>query len=84
MDKNWLVQIFVPTTDPEGKGSVGTGYPVARERILTARHVVFHENRDDSKPIEARWYHLDESQREWRTVSKIIWDSKKEEVAVIE
>jgi len=84
MDKNRLVQIFVPTTDPEGKGSIGTGYPVAKDRILTAHHVVFPENRDDSKPIEIRWYHLDESQRGWRTISRMVWDSQKEDVAVLE
>lgn len=84
MDKNLLVQIFVPTTDPEGKGSIGTGYPVAHDRILTARHVVFPENRDSTRPIEVRWYHLNEAPREWQTVSQIVWDSQKEDVAVLE
>ncbi|MFM8442234.1 MAG: serine protease [Methylococcus sp.] len=84
MDKRLLVQLFVPTTDPEGKGSIGTGYSVDKDRILTARHVVLPKNRDTSKPIEIRWYHLDEPRRGWRPCRKILWDSSQEDVAVIE
>jgi len=55
-----LVQIFVPTFDEDGSdgggkiGSIGTGYPVAPEVILTARHVIEPENRDENYAIGIR------------------------------
>ncbi len=53
MDENLLVRIFVPTAN--GRSRLGTGYPVARDRILTARHVVCPQDRDDSQPIHVHW-----------------------------
>lgn len=83
IDTNLLVQIFVPTSD--GKGKVGTGYPVAPGRILTARHVLFPDNRDHDRPIEVRWYYQDGRLRDWKEVKKIHWCGDGEiDVAVIE
>jgi hypothetical protein len=53
MDENLLVRIVVPTVD--GKTRLGTGYPVARDRILTARHVVTPSDRDANQPIQIHW-----------------------------
>lgn len=57
MNKNLLVEIFVPIIDPAGGGMIGTGYPVTKDRILTARHVLLPPNRDANKSIEIRWHH---------------------------
>ena len=39
MDKNLLVEIFVPTQGSGGKvGELASGYPVGRDLILTALH----------------------------------------------
>ncbi|MCP5197411.1 MAG: hypothetical protein H6974_11605 [Gammaproteobacteria bacterium] len=58
MNKDLIVAIFVPTTG-KGKmlGRIGTGYPIADDLILTARHVIEPENRDDQKPMMVRWFH---------------------------
>ena len=53
MDENLLVRIIVPTVD--GKARLGTGYPVARDRILTARHVVAQPDWDKNQPIQIQW-----------------------------
>ena len=74
MDKNLLVEIFVPTAG-EG-GLIGTGYPVAKDRILTARHVLLPEDRDPQRPIEVRWYHQQGAAREWIATGDdaIVWE----------
>ncbi|MCF1182032.1 hypothetical protein L0E83_01100 [Marichromatium gracile] len=61
MDVRYFVRIEVPTfrneTDDGGgtHGVTGTGYPVGRDLILTALHVVKRKNRDDRYPIRIRW-----------------------------
>src|SRR5271166_515360 len=55
MDRSLLVRIFVPTRE-EGVGNTGTGYPVGRDLILTARHVVEPPDRDPKSPIQILWY----------------------------
>ena len=57
MDENLLVRIIVPTVD--GKARLGTGYPVARDRILTARHVLAQPDRDENQPIQIQWQAAD-------------------------
>lgn len=62
MDKSLLVKIFVPTFDTGGRdgggrvGNVGTGFPVGRDLILTARHVLEPEDRDARYRIGVRWH----------------------------
>jgi hypothetical protein len=55
MDRSLLVRIFVPTRE-EGVGNTGTGYPVGRDLVLTARHVVEPPDRDPKSPIQILWY----------------------------
>ena len=58
MDKNLLVEIFVPTQGSGGKrGEFASGYPVAPDLILTARHALNPPDRDLDHPIEMRWRH---------------------------
>lgn len=72
MNKNLLVEIFVPTGGK--RGYIATGYPVARNRILTARHVLFPADRDEQSPIVVRWYHQREEARQWRPINNIVWE----------
>jgi hypothetical protein len=72
VDRNLLIEIFVPRTG--GGGNIATGYPVAKNRILTARHALFPPNRDTMKPIEVRWRHQSGEAREWRGINAIAWD----------
>jgi hypothetical protein len=61
IDPRFLVRVEVPTRvdgqrDGGGKhGTTGTGYPVGKDLILTARHVVEPAQRDRSYRIRARW-----------------------------
>jgi hypothetical protein len=83
MDKNQLVEIFVPTRDGADSGQIGTGYPVAPDRILTARHVLFPASRDETRRIEVRWYHLLGEARQWRPIDRIVWDGGTESDAAL-
>ena len=74
MNKNLLIEIFVPTTDGSDVGIKATGYPVGARRIITARHVLFPNNRDETKPIEVRWYHQTGQAAIWRQITRIAWD----------
>ncbi len=69
MDENLLVRISVPTVD--GKARLGTGYPVARDRILTARHVVT-PGRDENQPIQILWPAAADVSG-GATVGRIVW-----------
>jgi hypothetical protein len=85
MNKNLLVQIFVPTRD--GEGQIATGYPVDRNRILTARHVLFPKDRDADRPIELRWYWQQGPARQWREIQddSVIWEGSEDcDAALIE
>ncbi len=57
MDKDLLVEIFADFDSDDGKGKISTGYPVAKDRILTARHGLYDENGSLASKIEIRWYY---------------------------
>ncbi|MCP4702438.1 MAG: hypothetical protein GY862_37100 [Gammaproteobacteria bacterium] len=74
MNKNLLVEIFADVGG--GEGHIATGYPVAKERIITARHAIFPENRKP-RAIELRWHHLEGAAKEWLALDPeecIVWD----------
>lgn len=57
MNKSLLVAVFVPIKDAAGEdsGELATGYPVGKDLILTARHVLHPEPpncRDNNRPIK--------------------------------
>jgi hypothetical protein len=88
MDKTLLIGVFVPTTDAAGtdhkgqEGAIATAYPVARDLILTARHL-FHPDpptfRDQRYPVKVRWHyyrqHPQADQHGWIPLAKdaIVW-----------
>jgi len=74
-DLDLLVEIFVGNG---GQGHVGTGYPVARDRILTAGHVLFPDGWNSAAPVHLRWHYRRDSDSKagrWQPVSRdrILW-----------
>ncbi len=87
MNKNLVVEIFTPVTGPDpGQGVIGTGYPIAKNRILTARHVVLPDNRNPTAPTEIRWRHPQLAAHGWiECAAELAWESPPElDVAVLE
>jgi hypothetical protein len=87
MDKNLTAEIFVPTRGSAGnEGNIGTGYPVGKGLLMTARHVLFPADRDEDYPIQLRWRHpgLRDGERDWIPIDDILWQSPSElDVALI-
>ena len=52
MNPNLITKIKAP--DIDGKSSIGTGYPISHEWVITARHVVDFPDRS-SAPITLEW-----------------------------
>ncbi|MEM7394006.1 MAG: serine protease, partial [Verrucomicrobiota bacterium] len=69
--KDFLVQVFARSAD--GRTALGTAYPVGRDCLLTARHVVCPDGQP-AEEIEIRWKHVDQDS-EWRE-ARIAWDEK--------
>ncbi|MCB1777224.1 MAG: hypothetical protein KDI50_07300 [Candidatus Competibacteraceae bacterium] len=92
MDKSLLIAVFVPTTNEQGEdfegksGARATGYPVGKDLILTARHVLHPESpnrRDPRYPIAIRWHYFhssDDKDKGWIEIADddIVWESKGE------
>ena len=60
MDFNYpdlLVQVIVPERGDSSRGRIGTAYPVAEGRVITARHVLFDKALDQEQPFKARWFY---------------------------
>jgi hypothetical protein len=82
VDKNILVEIFVSTGEDEGE--IATGYPVAKNRILTARHALYPDGPEPHR-IEVRWHHLTGAVRQWQPARIVEWEGGDEfDVALIE
>lgn len=82
MDTTLIVKIL-PTKQAKygGKRTVGTGYPIGKNLVLTARHVVVFPERDETTPITVEWPdlgHKDEN-------AKIVFDGGVDcDVAILE
>lgn len=75
MNKDMLVEIFADFGHPDGIGKVSTGYPVAKDRILTARHGLYDENGSLTKSVEVRWYYQrDKEGCNWQTAEIVDCD----------
>ena len=80
MNKDLLVEIFVPTQGDEGL--IATGYPVAKDRILTAAHVL--DDATDPNAIEVRWYNQEGPAREWRNINEIVCGGEDLDAALLD
>ncbi|MCU0935346.1 MAG: hypothetical protein MUF66_04580 [Gammaproteobacteria bacterium] len=82
-----VVEIFVPEAGTGGKeGRIATGYPVARDRILTARHALFPKGprRDLERPVEVR-FRCPGVEPIWRPLDAepLCWDSLRWDLALL-
>jgi len=59
MDSRLIAKVRVPKKN--GKHEIGTAYPIAKDLLLTARHVVDIKDRDSTKLIEIHWFDYNES-----------------------
>ena len=82
-DRDLLIEIRVDTDD--GGFEVSTGYPIARDLILTARHGLYPSKRRKKQPIQLRWFHQRDKLRAFVEVprSDIAWQNKKLDVALL-
>lgn len=80
MHKDLIVAIFAPTAgEGQQPGCIGTGYPVTNDLILTSRHVVQPENRDDAKPIRIKWFYAKDKPSDWISIGQddLVWTGEK-------
>lgn len=71
--KDLLIELFVPLAGADGLGKIGTGFPIAEDRILTAHHVLFGDGIDEQADFEIRWHHSrgsDEPAGKWQPVAR--------------
>lgn len=61
--KTLIVTIFVPTSAGDGEGEIATGFPVGKDLILTAGHLL-SKDRDPDLPIQMRWHAIQHRQHE--------------------
>lgn len=90
MDRSLLIAVFVPTTNERGedfKGEIGeraTGYPVGKDLILTACHILHPKppnQRDPRYRVAIRWHDFRSSDdADWIEISDddIIWEGQGE------
>jgi hypothetical protein len=87
MNKDLIVEIFVPIEGSDGyEGCIATGYPIARDRILTARHPLYPDDgpaRDPSHPIEVRW-RCPDADGDWQPVRAIAWENARWDLALLD
>ena len=76
-----LIEVFVSPKEGD-KGSIGTGYPVGPNRVITASHILG----DRPEATEVRWYYADDdtAAHTWRKVNRVASRDEELDVAVLE
>lgn len=79
-----LIAKILPTKVTGGR-TIGTGYPIAKDLVLTARHVVIFAGRDLQVPISVEWHDLkDDTGKPYvSTVSDIIEFGDQYDIALL-
>ncbi|MEE9412809.1 MAG: trypsin-like serine protease [Methylococcales bacterium] len=74
MDTTLIAKVFL--TKKKSKRSIGTGYPISKNLVMTARHVVISPKRDFDKPIVIEWPDItDDSGKPYTVeVTSIVYD----------
>jgi hypothetical protein len=79
MKSEYIAKIL--SSKKDGKRTIGTGYPIAKDLVLTARHVVIFPERNESKPIVIEWTDYNYSDD---NVTEIVFDGGKEcDIAIL-
>jgi len=79
-----LIAKILPTKAQGGR-TIGTGYPITKDLVLTARHVVIFEDRDSNVPISIEWPDLKDDTGKFcsSTVSEIIEFGEQYDIALL-
>jgi hypothetical protein len=80
-----LIAKILPTKVQGGR-AIGTGYPITKDLVLTARHVVFFKDRNLQVPISIEWPDLknDETGKPYSSiVSEIIQFGEEYDIALL-
>ena len=80
MNVDRLIQVCVDTGRDRDRYKVASGYPIARNLILTARHALADAGQAiDVGSVEVRWIDaIDDDARRFRPIDTIAWDGEKE------
>lgn len=83
--KNSLVAIFTPTIGSAGdEGVYGTAFPISHDLLLTAHHVLFPQDRHETRPTMFKWWYSGENWTEFSHEDMLIGQEWKDlDVALI-
>lgn len=85
MKTEFFAQIFTPTT-VAGQWEAGTAYPIAKDLLITARHVLYPELRDETKLRQVEWsdYKDVSGQKITSDITRVVFDGGKDlDIAIV-
>lgn len=85
MKSEFIARIFTPTT-VNGQWEAGTAYPIAQDLLITARHVLYPERRDETKLRQVEWPDCNDAEGRVFTsdITGVLFDGGKEiDIAIV-
>ena len=79
MDKKLLIRVYRALPPSNDEVEIGTAYPIARDRVLTARHVLADNGGNiDTRRLELTWFNhlLPNGNRVRSKAGKVKWDGR--------